>query len=172
MASSGGYKANFYLTGFKRSDPFATRLRQIKSIANRKKVIFRAMANAGQSMRDAMEAGAPVRTGVLSQSYRIRRLKNTPQFVFGVRIGAISGPRVVSPGMLDNAKIDGYDEGDQFQMAGWRDHWAELGTRYQRAQPHVQPAIKKHLSTYNLRLRRALAEIFQTKFYKKMVGQV
>lgn len=165
MASSGGFKANFHLVGFKRSDPFATRLRQVRSIAARKKMIYKAMAKAGESMRDSMEAMSPVKTGVLSQSFSIRKLKQTPTFTFGIRIGAISGPRVVSPNKL--GYISGVEAGDTYNAAGWRDHWAELGTVRHAAHPHVQPAIRKHLSTYNLRLRRALAEIFQTEFYRK-----
>lgn len=170
MASSGAYRANIHLVGFKRNDPFPKRLRQIKDIAKREKVIYRAMANAAKDMRDSMENLAPVRTGVLSLSYRIRKLKKTPAFVFGIRVGAVSGPRVVSPGMLDNARIDKYDQGDVFQMAGWRDHWAELGTVNHGPQPHVQPAIRKHLGSYNLKLRRAMGEIFNTKFYKKIAA--
>lgn len=169
MASSGAYRANVHLVGFKRSDPFPRRLRQIKSIANRKKVIYKAMANAGKDMRDGMEANSPVLTGVLSQSFAIRRLKKTPTFVFGIRIGAISGPRVVQPGQL--GYISGVDQGDVYNAAGWRDHWAELGTVNHGPHPHVQPAIRKHLGTYNLKLRRELALIFQTKFYQKMVAK-
>lgn len=164
---SGKFRSTLHLIGFKRSDPFPSRLRKIRNIGKRQGLVYRAMATAAKDMRDAMEAGAPVKTGVLSQSFRIRKLKKTPQFVFGIRVGAISGPRVVSPGMLDNAKIDKYDQGDVFQMAGWRDHFAELGTINHGPTPHVQPAIRKHLSSYNLKLRKAMADILNTIDSKK-----
>ena len=154
---SGNYRSTLHLKGFKRSDPFPKRLRRLRNMNKRMNLIYRAMGKAATDMRDAMEAGAPVRSGVLSQSFRIRKLKKTPMFVAGIRVGAVSGPRVVSPNQL--GYISGVSEGDTYQMAGWRDHFAELGTVYHSAHPHVQPAIRKHLSTYNLKLRKALAEI-------------
>ena len=153
---SGNFAANFHLVGFKRSDPFARRLRRLQTLGKRKTVIYNGMAKAARPMLEAMEAGAPVKTGVLSQSFRIRRLKKTPQYVFGIRVGAVSGPRVVSPGMLDNAKIDKYDEGDVFNMAGWRDHFAELGTVRHGPTPHIAPAIQQNLGRYQKEVRKEI----------------
>lgn len=153
---SGNFAANLHLVGFKRSDPFARRLRRLKDLNKRKNVLYQGMANAARPMRDDMEASAPVKTGVLSQSFRIRKLKKTPQYVFGIRVGAVSGPRVVSPGMLDNAKIDKYDEGDVFNMAGWRDHFAELGTVRHGPTPHIAPAIQKNLGRYQKEVRKEI----------------
>jgi hypothetical protein len=127
------------------------------------------MANAAKDMRNDMEAKSPVLTGVLSQSFAIRTLKKTPQYVFGIRVGAISGPRVVQPNQL--GYISGVDAGDTYNAAGWRDHWAELGTRHHGPHPHIQPAIRKNLATYNLKLRRELGEIFQTKFYANLAAK-
>jgi len=115
------------------------------------------MARAAHGMRDAMAALAPVRTGVLSQSYRIRKLKRLPPRTLGIRVGAVSGSAVVSPGRLE--KIPGATLGDTFAMAGWRDHWAELGTVNHPPQPHVGPAIKSKTGEYNRELRSNLARI-------------
>lgn len=156
MARSGKYLANLHLEGFNRSDPLPRKLRRLMHLKDRQKLLYKAMARSAKDMRDAMEDGAPVKTGVLSQSFRIRKLKKTPPFVFGIRVGAISGPRVVSPGMLDNAKIDQYDQGDIFQMAGWRDHFAELGTVNHGPTPHIAPAIQRHLSTYQSKVREEI----------------
>lgn len=171
MARAGAFKANLFLTGFKRSDPFPTRIRRLRTVAGKEKVLVKAMANAAKDMRNSMESLAPIRTGVLSQSFSIRKLKRTPPFIIGIRVGAVSGPRVASKQQVELAKIDGVEAGDSYNAAGWRDHWAELGTRFHGPQPHVQPAIRKNLATYQLKLRRELGAIFQTQFYRNIVAK-
>jgi hypothetical protein len=166
MARSGAFKANLFLTGFERNDPFPSRLRRLKKIKDRKNVLYKAMAKAAEDMRGDMEGKSPVLTGLLSQSFAIRRLKKTPTFVFGIRVGAISGPRVVQPNQL--GYISGIAAGEEYNAMGWRDHWAELGTRHHPPHPHVGPAIKKNLGSYNRKLRFALGNIFGTKFYAKL----
>lgn len=151
MARSGKFAANMHLIGFNRNDPFPRKLRRLKSIRKRENLIYRAMGRAAKPMRDAMESNSPVRTGVLSQSFRIRKLKKTPRFVFGIRVGAVSGPRVVGPDQL--GYIAGVSKGDTYQMAGWRDHFAELGTVNHGAHPHIAPAIQQHLTTYQRQVR-------------------
>lgn len=157
MARAGGYRANVYTRGFRRGDPLPRALRNFTQLQTREKLLAKAMAEAAQGMRDEMSALAPVRTGVLSQSYRIRKLKRTPNRVIGIRVGAVSGSAVVNPGRLE--KIPGVTLGDTYAMAGWRDHWAELGTRNHGPQPHVGPAIKSKLGEYNRELRSNLAKL-------------
>jgi HK97 gp10 family phage protein len=162
MASSGAFRANIYTKGFKKTDPLVTRLRRGANMVRAERFLLRAMKIAAEPMREEMGARAPVDTGQLSRSYRTRKLQKTPKNVIGIRVGAVSGESVV--GAEDFDKITGVLFGQQYTLAGWRDHWAELGTIHHAPQPHVGPAIKNNLSKYRKELGVQLALLLKKTY--------
>jgi HK97 gp10 family phage protein len=147
MAKAGKFTANFNLIGFKPTDSLPRLIRMYMILKFRERALIAAMKNAAQPMADRMAALAPVRTGQLSRSYASSKLKKVPPGILGIRVGAVSGLGVF--------------EGDTFGKAGWRDHWAELGTVNHPGKPHVQPAIKQTIGAYRIQLRKNLAGILK-----------
>lgn len=162
MASSGAFRSNVFTRGFKKTDPLASRLRRGRNMVRAQRFLLRAMKIAAEPMRKEMGDRAPVDTGQLSRSYRTRKLQKTPKNVLGIRVGAVSGESVV--GAEDFSKITGVLFGQQYTLAGWRDHWAELGTVNQAPQPHVGPAIKNNLSRYRKDLGVQLALLLKKTY--------
>jgi len=140
-------RTNFHFIGFERSDPLPRLMRRYMTLKQRETALVKAMRDAAEKMKEKMGKLAPRRTGELSRSYASAKLKKAPNGVIGIRVGAISGKGVF--------------KGQSFGKAGWRDHWAELGTRNHPGKPHVQPAIKQHLGQYRAKLRANLAGILK-----------
>lgn len=140
-------RTNFHFIGFERSDPLPRLMRRYMTLKTREEALIRAMKDAADPMKEQMGKLAPRRTGELSRSYAAVKLKKAPSGVIGIRVGAISGKGVF--------------KGQSFGKAGWRDHWAELGTRNHPGKPHVQPAIKQKLGVYRKKLRANLAGILK-----------
>lgn len=147
MARVGKFGSNFHIDGLKPTDPLPRRMLRFKSLALRDRLFIAAMTDAAGPMRDAMSKGAPLDTGALSQSFSIEKLKKVPDNILGIRVGAVSG--------------EGVWDGNSFNKMGWRDHFAELGTKHHAAHPHVQPAIKSKLATYRKKLRKNLAALIK-----------
>lgn len=140
-------RTNFHFIGFERSDPLPRLMRKYMTLKQRETALVKAMQEAAGPMKEQMSKLAPRRTGELSRSYAAVKLKKAPSGVLGIRVGAISGKGVF--------------KGQSFGKAGWRDHWAELGTRNHPGTPHVQPAIKQKLGVYRKKLRANLAGILK-----------
>jgi hypothetical protein len=140
VGNKGRFKSNFTLTGFDYNDPGPVAIRNIKKLKDRRKAVNRIMRRALEPMRKDMASRAPVLSGELSESFRTRSLRKTPKFVWGWRVGAVSGEGV-GVGNLS------------FSLAGWRDHWAELGTVRHGPSPHVQPAIQANASQVETNVR-------------------
>ena len=103
----------------------------------------RALKRAAEPLRQEMGEKAPVDSGLLSESFRSEKLQRkylgSSGKVFGRRHNAVSGIRVGA------SKRKGKFFGGAKRLAGWRAHFQELGTVNHKAQPHIQPAIRKHL---------------------------
>lgn len=140
VGKGGRFRSNFHVDGFKRSDPGPSAIRNIKGIKNKRRAVNRIMRKALEPMRRDMSAGAPVDTGALQESFRIRSMVKVPPNVWGWRVGAVSGEGTGVGGL-------------SFQLAGWRDHWAELGTRHHEPTPHIGPAIRANVSQVETNIR-------------------
>ena len=147
MARAGKFASNFHIDGLAHSDPLPRRMLRFSNLKARDDAFIKAMKDAAEPMRLAMSKGAPLDTGALSQSFSSEKLRKVPQNILGIRVGAVSGEGVWS--------------GNTFQRMGWRDHFAELGTRHHAAHPHVQPAIKSKLPVYRKKLRVNLAALIK-----------
>ena len=103
----------------------------------------RALKRAAEPLRKEMGDNAPQDTGLLSESFRSEKLQRkyigSSGKIFGKRQGAVAGIRVGA----SNKKAKFF--GGAKRLAGWRAHFQELGTKFHKAQPHIQPAIRKHL---------------------------
>lgn len=106
-------------------------IRGAKGIVNREQAIINAMKKATKDLEQDMGENAPVDSGLLSKSFRTRKLLKTPPGVVGVRVGAVSENR----------------------LAGWRAHFTELGTSHHSAQPFIGKAIGRNLPKILRRLR-------------------
>lgn len=147
MATIGKFRSNFHIDGLAPNDPLPRRMLRFRSLATRDELFIKAMKDAAEPMRKAMASGAPLDTGALSQSFATEKLRKAPPKILGIRVGAVSG--------------EGVWAGNSFSRMGWRDHFAELGTRHHAAHPHVQPAIKSKLPEYRKRLRVNLAALIK-----------
>lgn len=128
MAQLGRQGTKFFILGTKRTDPLPTKLRSILSLRRRKELLYRIVRDAGIPMRDMMRAGSPVRTGVLKQSFHVRKAKKQRFTEVAVFVGGIKGTFMG----MDGPK----------KYAGWRAHWAELGTVNHPGRYFLQPAIR------------------------------
>jgi HK97 gp10 family phage protein len=140
VGKGGRFRSNFTLTGFERNDPGPATLRAMLSLKDRMGALNKIMRRALEPMRKDMGSRAPVDTGALSESFRVRRLRKLPRNTLGWRVGAVSGEGVGVGGL-------------GFQLAGWRDHFAELGTDHHEASPHVQPAIRANAARVEVNIR-------------------
>ena len=147
MAAIGRFKSNFHIDGLKPSDPLPRRVLRFRNLATRDELFINAMKDAAEPMRKAMASGAPVDTGLLSQSFASAKLRNAPPKILGIRVGGVSG--------------EGVWNGAAISRMGWRDHFAELGTVHHGPHPHVQPAIKTKLPVYRKKLRANLAALIK-----------
>ncbi len=126
-------------------DPVA--LRQLQrglagamTLERRKMAIIKIMKESAEPARAEMSANAPVRTGLLSKSFRSRKLLKVPPGVFGIRVGAVS----------------------ESKLAGWRAHFTELGTKNHSAQPFIQRAIARNTPLVLRNLRVGLQSLLNT----------
>ena len=114
-----------------------------KDFVKRENHAVRVLKRAAEPLRKEMGDKAPVDEGLLSQSFRSEKLRRrnigTSGRVFGKRQGAVAGIRVGA----SKAKAKFF--GGSRRLAGWRAHFQELGTKNHAAQPHIRPAIRKHL---------------------------
>ena len=143
VGKNKGFKVNVEVKGIDRNDPFPTALRRMKELKDRKKELNRIFRRALEPMRLDMSQLAPVDTGALEESFRVRSLRSTSRSVFAWRVGAVSGEGVGVGGL-------------SFDLAGWRDHWAELGTRHHAPTPHIAPAISKNVGQVRSNLDYAI----------------
>lgn len=122
----------------------ATTLKGLETdFVKRENHAIRALKRAAEPLRKEMGDKAPVDEGLLAESFRSEKLKRKyiggGGQVFGKRIGAKAGIRVGA------SKAKGSFFGGKRRLAGWRAHFQELGTKHHKAQPHIRPAIRKHL---------------------------
>lgn len=114
-----------------------------RDFVKRENVGVRILKRAAEPLRQEMGSKAPKDSGLLSESFRSEKLQRkyigTSGKIFGKRQGAVAGIRVGAS--KKKAKFFGGAK----KLAGWRAHFQELGTRNHKAQPHIRPAIRKHL---------------------------
>ena len=144
---AGKFLANVHVKGFSPTDTLPRLMNKHLTLKAREKEIIAAMKRAANPMKEAMGKLAPVRTGALSRSYASRKLQKAPRGTIGIRVGAVSG--------------QGVFKGESYAKAGWRDHFAELGTINHGAHPHVQPAIRQKLGVYRQKLGAEMAGILK-----------
>lgn len=132
VGKGGSFRVQLEVEGIDRNDYFPTAVRRMKKLEDRKKAINRIFRLALEPMRQDMSNFAPVDTGALQESFRIRSIAYKDPKVWAWRVGAVSGEGVGVGGL-------------SFQLAGWRDHWAELGTQHHDPHPHIAPAISKNV---------------------------
>ena len=128
MAQQGRQTVTFIIKGTDRKDPLPRKLRAIMSLKKRRKLLYNIVRDSGKPMRDMMRAGSPVRTGVLKKSFHVRQAKKKKFTQVSVFVGGIKGTF---------AGMDGPQK-----YAGWRAHWAELGTVNHPGNYFLQPAIR------------------------------
>ncbi len=109
----------------------------------RENSVIRALKRAAEPLRAEMGNRAPVDEGLLRESFRAEKLQKKN---LGVR-GKLYGKRVASAAgiRVGASKRKAKFFGGGRRLAGWRAHFQELGTVKHKAQPHIRPAIKKHL---------------------------
>lgn len=115
-------------------------LRGARSLEDSKAAIIKVMKEAAEPARADMERNAPVDTGVLSNSFRSRKLLKVPPRVFGIRVGAVS----------------------ESKLAGWRAHFTELGTKHHAAQPFIARAIARQTPKVLQNLRVGLQSLLNS----------
>lgn len=131
VGRNGGFRVQMEVEGIDPNDTGPATIRRMKKLKDRKKAVNRIFRRALEPMRRDMSSLAPVDTGRLRDSFRIRSIAYKDPNVWAWRVGAVSG---------EGTSLGG----SSFQLAGWRDHWAELGTRHHDPQPHIAPAISKN----------------------------
>ena len=115
-------------------------LQRGRTLEQRKSAIIKVMKEAAEPARKDMSENAPVDTGVLSNSFRSRKLLKVPPRVFGIRVGAVSESR----------------------LAGWRAHFTELGTKHHAAQPFIARAIARNTPIVLKNLRVGLQSLLNS----------
>ena len=115
-------------------------LQRGRTLEQRKSAIIKVMKEAAEPARKDMSENAPVDTGVLSNSFRSRKLLKVPPGVFGIRVGAVSESR----------------------LAGWRAHFTELGTKHHAAQPFIARAIERNTPIVLKNLRVGLQSLLNS----------
>jgi len=115
-------------------------LQRGRTLEQRKSAIIKVMKEAAEPARKDMSENAPVDTGVLSNSFRSRKLLKVPPGVFGIRVGAVSESR----------------------LAGWRAHFTELGTKHHAAQPFIARAIARNTPIVLKNLRVGLQSLLNS----------
>ena len=109
----------------------------------RENTVIRALKRAAEPLRKEMGDRAPVDEGILRESFRSEKLKKK---YLGIR-GRLGGKTVATAAgiRVGASKAKASFFGGKRRLAGWRAHFQELGTINHRAQPHIRPAIRKHL---------------------------
>lgn len=148
MARQGRQAIRFKLVGFKRSDPLPTALRKMYNLDKRRALLLKVMKAAAEPMRAAMEQGSPVDKGTLKRSFRIRNSKKKTSFKqLAIYVGGVNGNYVSG--------------GEKKRLAGWRSHWAELGTVHHPGAYFIQPAIRRNIPVYQRLLREGLRNLLR-----------
>jgi len=133
VGKGGSFRVQMEIEGIDRNDVFPRAVRRMKKIKDRKKYLNRIIRRSLEPMRRDMSSLAPVDTGALRESFRIRSISKTPPNVWAWRVGGVSGEGVGVGGL-------------SYSLAGWRDHWAELGTVNHEPTPHIAPAISQNVA--------------------------
>ena len=134
------------LTGAKRSDPLPRRLRSAFGLKTRRAKLEKIVKDAGKPMARDMAAGAPVDTGRLRASFGVQKSKKFSTFQrIAYFVGARKG-RTTFGGKVG-------------RFAGWRAHWAELGTTHHPGAFFIQPAIRKNIPVAIQRIRDGVANL-------------
>lgn len=148
MAQRGRKVIRIDLVGFNRNDPLPRLLRRMYSLDKRRALLLKVMKAAAEPMRSAMEQGSPVDTGALKRSFRIRQSKKRTSFkTLSIYVGAVNGNYVSG--------------GEKKRLAGWRSHWAELGTVHHPGAYFIQPAIRRNIPVYQRLLREGLRNLLR-----------
>ena len=148
MARLGRSTIRLKLVGFKRSDPLPTLMRRYYTLDKRRAMLLKVMKAAAEPMRSAMEQGAPVDKGTLKRSFRIRNSKKKTSFKeLAIYVGGVNGNYVSG--------------GEKKRLAGWRSHWAELGTVHHAGAFFIQPAIRRNIPVYQRLLREGLRNLLR-----------
>lgn len=130
MATQRRTAVRFTLTGAKRRDPGPRALRKAFGLKERRAELEKVVKNAGKPMAESMKQGAPVDTGKLAHSFGVQKSKKQSSFrKIAYFVGARTGRSTFAGGK---------------RFAGWRAHWAELGTVNHPGEYFIQPAIKKN----------------------------
>jgi len=146
MAQLGRKTIRLKIDGTDYNDPLPRMLRRMYTLDKRRAILLKIMKKAAEPMRKAMADGAPVRTGDLKASFKIRTAKKKVGFkTLAIYVGAVNGNRTV--------------KGEKRRLVGWRSHWAELGTRNHPGAYFIQPAIRRNIPVYQALLRRMLRNL-------------
>ena len=148
MAQLGRKSTAFIIKGTSRKDPLPTLLRKYVSLEQRQKELYLILKRAGEPMAADMRQGSPSgATGALAASFRARKAKkkkfgHVSVFVGGIKKGTITGAK-----------------GGIVKMAGWRAHWAELGTVNHQGAYFLQPAIRRGIPVAKKKIRKGMQNL-------------
>lgn len=148
MAQQGRKTIRFIVKGTNRKDPLPTTLRRYLTLERRKKELYLIVRRAAEPMAEDMRKNSPVgATGALAASFRARKAKrqkfgHVSVFVGGIKSGKITGAK-----------------GGIVNMAGWRAHWAELGTVNHAGAYFLQPAIRRGIPVAKKKIRKGLSNL-------------
>lgn len=148
MPQQGRTTVQFFIKGTKRADPLPTLLRKYVTLETRKKELYLILKRAGEPMAADMRRNSPVgSTGALAASFRARKAKRQKFGHVSVFVGGIKSGTITS------------GKGGVVKMAGWRAHWAELGTVNHPGAYFLQPAIRRGIPVAKERIRKGMANL-------------
>ncbi len=145
MAGQPRSTVSIRLTGASRNDPLPRLLRSAFGLKERRARLEKIVKDAGKPMAADMAAGAPVDTGRLRASFGVQKSKKSNFNTISYFVGARKG-RTTFGGQVG-------------RFAGWRAHWAELGTKHHSGAFFIQPAIRKNIPVAIQRIRNGVANL-------------
>lgn len=148
MAQRGRNSLRIDLVGFDRNDPAMRALRSGFTLKRRVSELNKIVKHSGEPMLRKMKRGSPVDTGALRNSLGIEkaRRKKGP-FLISYFVGARTG-RYISGGEIK-------------ARAGWRLHWAELGTVKHPGRYFMGPAIRYGMPVSKRLIRNGLRNLLR-----------
>lgn len=148
MAKLGRTGVGFVIKGTNRNDPLPKILRRQMNLKKRKETLYKILKRAAEPMAADMRQGSPVRTGALQASFRARKARKKIKFTeVAVFVGGVNGNYVSG--------------GQSKKMAGWRAHWAELGTVNHPGNYFLQPAIRRGIPVAQAKIRKSMANLLK-----------
>lgn len=117
------------------------KMEQLERVASQEAVVA-AGVKAMEPVAEDARANAPVRLGILRDSIRIAAQRPTSgSIIASIGITLSSGKIIreipTEPGKFMRIPAKG---------AGWRWHWAELGTAHSAAHPFLLPALENNIT--------------------------